>query len=174
MCKEIQAKRKTFCLCEGKREKKKKKSFAGWHSNLESNCIKPTTLKCLREWKSRLGKKKQKQRCHMFLLRLSFEWRMLFIIYLPLAIAVWTQFPLNRRMGFMDPDYPEVVKIQLVWQLEKKTVGASTDVKGEEEKLLIAALLNLRLDGTDISCLLEVKYVEQESCQSHRRGWLHV
>lgn len=59
MCKEIQAKRKTFCLCEGKREKKKKKSFAGWHSNLESNCIKPTTLKCLREWKSRLGKKKK-------------------------------------------------------------------------------------------------------------------
>lgn len=77
-------------------------------------------------------------------------------------------------MGFMDPDYPEVVKIQPVWQLEKKTVGASTDVKGEEEKLLIAALLNLRLDGTGISCLLEVKYVEQESCQSHRRGWLHV
>lgn len=49
----------------------------------------------------------------MFFLWISFEWRRMHVtVYLP--PVVWIQFLLNRRTGGMDPNYPEVVKIQLV------------------------------------------------------------
>lgn len=57
-------------------------------------------------------------------------------IYLLGVVVVWMRLSLSRRTEFMDLDYPEVVRIQLIGQLEEKAVTPPLMWKEQKDRLL--------------------------------------